>query len=110
MYLKTHYGSGYHLTITKDVTGGYGHGKTYCSAHDVLDFLLNYTPNAKLLENIGTEMTFIIPMYGEMPGSLMTMILQSLEKHKRQLCIDKYGISFTTLEEVSNTQCGMFFI
>ena len=106
MYLKTHYGSGYHLTITKDVPGGYGLGKTYCSALDVLDFLLKYTPNAKLLENIGTEMTFIIPIYGEMPGALMTTILHSLEKHKRQLCIDKYGISFTTLEEVRVTSEG----
>ena len=91
MYLKSQYGSGYHLTVTKDI----GH----CNPENVLTFIKQYIPRTKLIEDLGSEMTFIMPTLDEAPN-VLTVMLENLENLKNSLGIDTYGISHTTLEEV----------
>ena len=91
MYLKTQYGSGYHLIVKKD--------KEHCDSQDVLRFIQQYIPRTKLIEDLGSEMTFIMPTFDESHHVLST-VLEDLERVKDDLAIDKYGISYTTLEEV----------
>ena len=91
MYLKNQYGSGYHLTVTKD--------KEHCDSQDVLRFIQQYIPRTKLIEDLGSEMMFIMPTFDDSHHVLSTM-LEDLERVKDALVIDKYGISYTTLEEV----------
>ena len=96
MYLKSQYGSGYHLTVTKD--------KDHCNPEDVLRFIKQYIPRTKLIEDLGSDMTFIMPTYDEAP-CVLTVMLENLETLKNSLGIDKYGISHTTLEEVCSNMC-----
>ena len=91
MYLKSQYGSGYHLTVTKD--------KDHCNPEDVLRFIKQYIPRTKLIEDLGSEMTFIMPTLDE-ARDVFTVMLEHLENFKKSLGIDTYGISHTTLEEV----------
>ena len=91
MYLKSQYGSGYHLTVTKN--------KDHCNPEDVLQFIKQYIPRTRLIEDLGSEMTFIMPTFDEAP-CVLTVMLENLETLKNSLGIDKYGISHTTLEEV----------
>ena len=91
MYLKSQYGSGYHLTVTKN--------KDHCNPEDVLQFIKQYIPRTRLIEDLGSEMTFIMPTFDEAP-CVLTVMLENLETLKNSLGIDKYGNSHTTLEEV----------
>ena len=51
------------------------------------------------MEEIGSEMTFILPT-DKGQSSLFHQLFTSLEEKKDSLYIDSYGVSDTTLEEV----------
>ncbi len=53
------------------------------------------------MEDAGSELTILLPVRQEEHHSdKMTNLFRHLEQQQRQLGIDSYGISETTLEEV----------
>ena len=57
-------------------------------------------PGSKLVENIGTEVTFQLPEEGARSGAF-EQLFNDLDRNLQRLGISSYGISDTTLEEVS---------
>lgn len=56
-------------------------------------------PSAKLLEQIGDEVTFVLPQ-NDNPETIVEL-LKTLEMEKENLSVYSYGISDTSLEDVS---------
>ena len=56
-------------------------------------------PGSKLVENIGTEITFQLPEEGARSGAF-EQLFNDLDRNLQRLGISSYGISDTTLEEV----------
>ena len=65
---------------------------------DVNGFILQEIPDATLREQIGTEITYSLK-YEQRPR--LERLFKQLESNKERLGIGNYGISDTTLEEVS---------
>lgn len=74
----------------------------------MLAFLLKYIPNAKLVEEVGTELTFMLPTHEGQITSFPEMFAQ-LETQKGALGINSYGVSDTTLEEVQKSLLSVQF-
>jgi len=96
MFLKNYFGSGYHLTIAKSIEE---EDQKACSSDNILEFIRQYVHNARLVEEIGSEMTFVLPHSKKRRESL-TMLFKNIEAKQNTLKIDKYGISDTPLEEI----------
>eukprot|EP00004_Rigifila_ramosa_P026391 TRINITY_DN818_c0_g1_i1.p1 TRINITY_DN818_c0_g1~~TRINITY_DN818_c0_g1_i1.p1 ORF type:complete len:1668 (-),score=437.00 TRINITY_DN818_c0_g1_i1:51-5054(-) len=88
LFLKSRYGVGYNMTVAK--APGYDHMK-------FTGFVKQYVPAANLLSNVGTEVTFQLPM-SSLPQ--FPEFFRHLEEHGTDLHISSYGVSVTTLEEV----------
>ena len=71
-----------------------------CDSADVLSVLRRHVMEAELLEEHQTEMTFILPV-NRGQRSYFAGMFEDLESRKNELCIASYGVSDTTLEEVS---------
>jgi len=63
------------------------------------EFVMKHVANARLVENIGLEMTFTISNQGEFTKSY-EKFFRELEANVNSLGIDSIGISDTTLEEI----------
>ena len=63
-------------------------------------FVLKGVPGAKLVENMGTEITFQLPGDGGRSGAF-EKLFNDLDANLQRFGISSYGISDTTLEEVS---------
>lgn len=70
-----------------------------CKSSELLTFIQRLVPDARLVEEIGTEMTFILPVSDDYV-SQMTRLFEELDANKSRLHIHTYGLSDTTLEEV----------
>lgn len=94
LFLKRNYGKGYFLSVTKDndFSGNF-------NAETLSKFVASFVPGAKIHENFGTELTFLLPSAARLTGEF-TNLFQNLEKSLQSLGIKSYGISDTTLEEV----------
>ena len=60
-------------------------------------------PGSKLVENIGTELIFQLPEDGARSGAF-EKLFNDLDSNLQRLGISSYGISDTTLEEVSSNK------
>uniref|UniRef100_A0A8D2E1V0 ABC transporter domain-containing protein n=1 Tax=Sciurus vulgaris TaxID=55149 RepID=A0A8D2E1V0_SCIVU len=88
LFLKQKYGAGYHMVMVKE---------PYCKANEVTRLIYHYVPNAILENNIGAELSFILPKeYVNRFEALFT----ELENHGVKLGIASFGASVTTMEEV----------
>ena len=119
LFLKKHYGVGYQLTIEKNARVGvaakevvyqgdsgvdedYGSGNYICevsgNAEAVLEkIVLSAVPEASLLNNVGTEMSFQLPIGAA--AKFMPMF-EKLDHEIDKKNIVTYGVSITTLDEV----------
>ena len=80
------------------------HIQGLCKSSEVLQFIRRTIPNARLVEEIGTEMTFILPVEDDYVAQ-MKKLFGELDKNKAKLFIHTYGLTDTTLEEVRLVFC-----
>ena len=65
----------------------------------MLAFIQEHVPNARLVEEIGTEVTFVLPP-GKRRSEAMRNLFRRLKEQQESLHIHKYGVSDTPIEEV----------
>lgn len=94
LYLKRHFGKGYFLTLTKDMD----YGQNFV-VDEISKFVSSLVPGAKLHDNFGTELSYVMPSAARLTGEFANLF-QNLEENMKQYGIKNYGISDTTLEEV----------
>jgi hypothetical protein len=75
-------------------------------------FIKSYVAQAELVESVGTEMTYVLPT-GESYGSKFENLFDALNQNLERFNISSFGVSDTTLEEVSmkhlEIHLGFFF-
>ena len=81
-------GIGYHLAIVKNQT---------CNADRVLERIRSHVMEAEMESNVGAELSFILP---KERSSQFEQLFTDLEQNRKELGIDSFGASVTTLEEV----------
>ncbi|XP_041364383.1 uncharacterized protein LOC121379797 [Gigantopelta aegis] len=104
MFLKEKIGGGYHLTIER---ASYydtspepkSNIKSHCSSQAVLNFIQHYLPSAQLVEEVGSEIIFQLPVR-DRSVTPFHRFFQELDLNQDGLCISSYGVSDTTLEDV----------
>ncbi|XP_008589411.1 PREDICTED: ATP-binding cassette sub-family A member 3-like [Galeopterus variegatus] len=88
IFLKKIYGAGYHIVMVKE---------HHCNVEVISKLIHYYIPTATLENNVGTELSFILPKeYIHRFEALFT----ALEKRQRKLGIASFGVSITTMEEI----------
>jgi ATP-binding cassette, subfamily A (ABC1), member 3 len=90
LFLKKMFGVGYNMTIEKLDTTSFNETKFMKTVHNVI-------PDAKLLTNVGTEVTVELPFTS---SQLFETLFSHFDDHLADLGIHSYGMSVTTLEEV----------
>ena len=95
LFLKRHFGKGYFLTLTKDMD----YGQNFV-IDEISKFIFSLVPSAKLHEDSGCEITYVMPSAARKRGEYSNLF-QNLEENMINYGIGSYGISDTTLEEVS---------
>eukprot|EP00930_Biecheleria_cincta_P018168 TRINITY_DN14242_c0_g1_i1.p1 TRINITY_DN14242_c0_g1~~TRINITY_DN14242_c0_g1_i1.p1 ORF type:complete len:1637 (-),score=334.42 TRINITY_DN14242_c0_g1_i1:548-5458(-) len=88
MDLKAQYGSGYRLTVAL---------KPSASPEFVLDTITKHVATAKLVDMQATDAKFKLP-HDEVPH--FVNLFKDLEENSDQLCIESYGVSQPSLQEV----------
>ena len=73
--------------------------EVYCSEAAVSSFFKSYVPSAQLVENVGSELTYVLPAEVAREGQFQDLF-EELDKNLDKLHIGSYGVSDTTLEEV----------
>lgn len=93
LFLKKTYGVGYQLTIEKQSTGKDG----VATDESLKDIVEGNVSDAVLLSNVGTELSFQLPL-----GSAHNFVpmLEQLDAESQKDKISAYGVSVTTLDEV----------
>jgi ATP-binding cassette subfamily A (ABC1) protein 3 len=116
LYLKSKYGSGYNITVTKKRQNttdtqtqnlidleNTGQSSSPIEATDtdctnqLIALVKSMIPNARLNSNINSEISFILP---SQDSARFAQLFERLEKEKENLSILNIGISITTLEDV----------
>ncbi|KAJ3669241.1 hypothetical protein LUZ60_011191 [Juncus effusus] len=93
LFLKHKYGVGYTLTIVKNSSAP-------CIATEIIR---RHVPTATSLSDVGTEISFRLPLSSSHSFEAMFREIESLiiqNSNNSIKCIESYGISVTTLEEV----------
>ena len=95
MFLKNLYGAGYHLTVV------YEHD---IDPHEIREAYTNtlytlqkHSPKAEMHQSVGSEATFLLP---NADRHIFPMMFRELEQKQRELKIESFGVSITTMEEV----------
>ena len=65
-------------------------------------FIQKYVPNARLLEQIGSEVIYVLPTDDPVVVKKFEQLFTVLDRYMAKLKIKSYGLSDTTLEEVTN--------
>lgn len=104
LFLKRTYGVGYQLTIEKRSTAtstpekASKEGKAEAASEDELkDIVMGNVSDAVLLSNVGTELSFQLPLGS---SSNFVPMLEQLDVQTKKGSISTYGVSITTLDEV----------
>ena len=68
-------------------------------------FIQKYIPNSRLVEEIGSDIVFVLPIEGSKEHSMKQFehLFNELDRNLKKLKISTYGLSDTTLEEVDHT-------
>ncbi len=110
LYLKSKFGSGYNLTISKkkqqddsikelkqpDQTDRQSNRNDFIS-NEIIKIVKNFIPNSKLHSNINSEISFILP---SSDSNKFSGLFECLEREKENLNIVNVGVSVTTIEDV----------
>ena len=90
LFLKNRYGAGYRLVCSRQMEAN-------CDAYAVEAVLQKHVEAAKLLTNVGAEMTYQLPT-----GAVRAFpkMLRELDVAKAQLGLQEYGLAQVTMEEV----------
>ncbi|CAN0136022.1 unnamed protein product [Lampetra fluviatilis] len=126
LFLKNAFGAGYYLTMVKSEPGsrrpsaGAAHlyknleqsqssdeglGSESGSQEDIADvsavtqLLQQHVPDARLVENFGQELTYVLPYHGAKDGAF-ALLFKELDEKLAELGVSSYGVSDTTLEEI----------
>ena len=59
----------------------------------------DHVPAAQLVEEIGTEITYVLPV-NQRQTAEFGPLFENIDACRNELMIDKYGVSDSTLEEV----------
>ena len=110
LFLKSKYGSGYNITLTKkrrseeaSSSSAENASSSQITDHSedntnkLINLIYNLIPNAKLNSNINSEISFILPTS---ETNRFAYLFERLDKEKDNLGILNIGISITTLEDV----------
>ncbi|XP_061418243.1 phospholipid-transporting ATPase ABCA1-like isoform X5 [Lethenteron reissneri] len=65
----------------------------------VTRLLQQHLPDARLIENFGQELTYLLPSHGAKDGSF-ALLFKELDEKLAELGVSSYGVSDTTLEEI----------
>ena len=90
MFLKSHYGVGYNLTLVK-------RSPDVFDSHRVCASIQEFVPKMKLLSDVGTELSCRLPTSS---SSQFPALFEFLESNQAKLGFHSYGVSVTTVEEV----------
>uniref|UniRef100_A0A3Q3W1K1 P-type phospholipid transporter n=1 Tax=Mola mola TaxID=94237 RepID=A0A3Q3W1K1_MOLML len=111
LYLKNQLGTGYYLTLVKkDPEPSHSSCKNSSSTvsstkkvpHDVpliSGLILSHVPAARLVEDLGHELTYVLPYSAAKDGAFVELF-KDLDLKLSDLGISSYGVSDTTLEEL----------
>ncbi|XP_051003132.1 phospholipid-transporting ATPase ABCA3-like [Acomys russatus] len=88
VFLKQIYGAGYHIVLEKE---------PYCDIDNIFAIIQHHVPGAMLENDIGNELSFILP---KMYVSRFEALFTELELKQKALGIANFGASITTMEEV----------
>ncbi|XP_063961818.1 phospholipid-transporting ATPase ABCA3-like [Lytechinus pictus] len=88
LFLKKKYGIGYHMVIAKSAD---------CNVNAVSDVIKEHVSGVQMENNVGAELSYILP---EESVAHFEGLFSQLETQKKELGIDSYGASVTTMEEV----------
>uniref|UniRef100_A0AAQ5WZG1 P-type phospholipid transporter n=1 Tax=Amphiprion ocellaris TaxID=80972 RepID=A0AAQ5WZG1_AMPOC len=121
LFLKTQLGTGYYLTLVKrdydlslqscrNSASTVSYSKKNEKVRDVTrnvslisNVIFKHVPEARLVEDLGHELTYILPYQSAKDGAFVELF-HELDDRLTDLAISSYGISDTTLEEVSGTE------
>ena len=81
-------GIGYHFTIVRNAK---------CKSKRLTRIIRQYVPDSRLESKYGNELSFILP--SEQVHCFEALFLY-LEQNRKDLGINSYGVSVTTMEEV----------
>lgn len=70
-----------------------------CLVSQLTKYIHNYVPEARLVEDVGSEVSYLIPPSSQRSGELQRLF-KGLDASLDDLHISSYGISDTSLEEV----------
>ncbi|XP_027045418.1 ATP-binding cassette sub-family A member 1-like isoform X2 [Pocillopora damicornis] len=73
--------------------------EVFCKESAVTSFVKAYIPSAELIEDIGSELTYVLPTELAGEGRFQDLF-EELDRNLDKLHIGSYGVSDTTLEEV----------
>ncbi|CAK4089010.1 unnamed protein product [Aphanomyces euteiches] len=88
LFLKNKYGAGYNFSLVKTDA---------CDTNALVSFVESRVPTAKVLSNVGTEISFQLPLDC---SHLFAPMFSELDTNLSKFGVLSYGISVTTLEEV----------
>ncbi|XP_043931302.1 glucosylceramide transporter ABCA12 [Protopterus annectens] len=97
-YLKEVFGRGYHLMLSKKYASP-GTQREF-DTQAVTKFIQKHMPDAQLKEDIGGELTYILPSFSEARPGAYHSLLTALDTNLSKLDLECFGVSDTTLEEV----------
>ena len=101
IYLKSKYSSGYNLVLTKskktDELNQAQSGLENEMDNRAINLVKSTIPDAKVNENLTSEISFILPAE---QTSKFSELFQKLEEQKENLNVGNIGISISTLEDV----------
>ncbi|CAB9505681.1 Retinal-specific ATP-binding cassette transporter [Seminavis robusta] len=100
LFLKRTYGVGYQLTIEKPTSfspDANGVGSDIVNEDDLKDIVVGSVAEATLLSDVGTELSFQLPLSA---SDKFVPMLERLDDEKARGRIVAYGLSITTLDEV----------
>ncbi|XP_049760992.1 phospholipid-transporting ATPase ABCA3-like [Elephas maximus indicus] len=88
VFLKQIYGVGYHITMVKE---------PHCQVEEISQLIHYHIPTATLENNVGSELSFILP---KEYTHRFKVLFTNLEERQKELGIESFGASITTMEEV----------
>lgn len=97
-YLKEVFGQGYHLMLSKKYSSP--ETKREYDTAAVTEFIQKHMPDAQLKEDIGGEVTYVLPSFSEARPGAYHSLLTALDTNLTNLNLECFGVSDTTLEEV----------
>jgi ATP-binding cassette subfamily A (ABC1) protein 3 len=106
LYLKSKFGSGYNLTISKkrihtekqqEQIYNQSLQSNDLISNNLIKIVKHFIPNSKLHSNISSEISFILPSND---SDKFSNLFEYLEKEKENLNIVNVGVSVTTIEDV----------